>query len=197
MANKIVPPGHGPYSRRADVLHNALALLIQKEYGKTTVAAKRGSDQNLVFTWLLPEGVTVVMRKSAGNGDPTVWVNRADPTGRTDPNGDWKNVPCERTRKDQTYDLDAILETSKLAVEYNRNHMTEDVENKKVMAEELKGVPMPGGVKVQRDPKSGLYTIRQELAFKGIKLEDAKRVLVQCSKISVAPAEQPPATPPK
>ena len=190
MANKIAPPSHGPYSRRADLVHTALAALIQKEYGKTTVAAKRGSDQNLAYNWDLPDRVTVIIRKSAGTGDPTVWINRADPTGRTDPNGDWKNEAVERAYKDKTYDLDAIMAKIKGAVEHNRNHVTEGAENKKAMQEELKGVAL-NGADVRRDPKSGLYTIRQELSFKNVKLEEVKRLLTEVSKISAAPAEKP------
>ena len=198
MANKIMPPTHGPYQRRADLVHAALAVLIQEEYGKTVIALKRGSDQNLTYTWGLSDRVTVIMRKSAGSGDPAVWVNRADPTGRTDPKSDWKNEVVERSYGDKTYDLDAIMAKIKGAVDHNRNHGQEDTENKKAMLEELKGVPMLSGADVRRDPKTGLYTIHQEMSVKDVKLEEAKRLLTELSKLGAAPkGEQSPVKQPE
>ncbi len=198
MANKIAPPTHGPYKRRAEIVHAALTPLIQATYGPTVVALKRGSDQNLTHTWDLPDRVTVIMRKSAGNADPSIWINRADPTGRIDPTSDWKNEAIERSYGDKTYDLDAIMTKIKGAVEHNRNHAQEDTENQKVMLKELKGIPRPEGVRIQRDSKTGLYTMHHEMSFKGIKLEEVKRLLAGFDKIWPAKPEQKQAEePPK
>ena len=50
MGSKVKPPVEGPYDRRANVLYEALAPKIEKEFGKASRAQQRNTGQNLVYT---------------------------------------------------------------------------------------------------------------------------------------------------
>ena len=189
MTAKFQPPSHGPYARRATLVHDALAPLLQKEFGRDLRFAKRGGDQTLIFVWDLPHRVQVNISKSAGNADPTIWIHRNDPAGHPGPGGDWKNEPIQRDYESQSYDLEAIMGKIRAAVTYNRERSESHSANVKAMVTELEGIPIPKeGVEVVRDEKTGLYTIRHTIHVKGVELEDAKATLRKISQICDATA---------
>ncbi len=186
MTDKFQPPTTGPYSRRATLVHDALVPLLQKEFGKELRFTKRGGDQTLIFVWDLPHRVQVNISKSAGSADPSIWINREDPTGRTSPLGDWKNEQIQRNYQDQSYNLKAVMDKVISAVVYNRERATAHGDNVKAMVTELEGIPVSDGVEVSRDEKTGLYTLRHTIYVKDVKLEDAKGILEQVNQISEA-----------
>ncbi len=186
MTDKFQPPTNGPYSRRATLVHDALVPLLQKEFGQELRFTKRGGDQTLIFVWDLPHRVQVNISKSAGSADPSIWINREDPTGRPGPLGDWKNEQIQRNYQDQSYDLKAVMDKVIVAVAHNREHSTAHSDNVKAMVTELEGIQVADGVEVSRDAKTGLYAIRHTMYVKDVKLEDAKGILQQVNQISEA-----------
>jgi len=203
MSNKIQPPLHGPYLRRAEVLAQALGVLIQKEYGDKLLPIRRGSDQNLVIRWELPVHVQVVIKKSAGGADPSIWIHRNDPTGTTAVGTDWKNDECGRVYEDKCYDLDAVAEKISKAVAYNRERGDQLESNSKAMLSDLEGTQIPKDVAVSRNPQTGKYTIRHTVALDELTVKDAKSVLGRIGQVlgivkpapkaaSPVPAAKPP-----
>lgn len=186
MIEKIQPPMHGTYDRRAQLIHDALLEGLQAEYGEKLAAIKRGSGQNLTFSWELPARVGVTISKSPGNADPMVWVRRNDPTGKTTPDSDWKNECAQRSLMDRCYDLAAIMEMIKGAVDYNRSRSLLHDENAGSMESELAGVEIPEGWEISRDAKTGLYTLRQLVALQGVRLENVKKAISFIGKMEKA-----------
>lgn len=186
MIDKIQPPMQGTYERRARLIHDALAVGIQAEFGEKLTAAKRGSGQKLVFCWELPDRVSVTISKSPGSADPMIWVMRSDPTGKTTPDSDWRNESTQRSLTDRSYDLAAIMETVKGAVDYNRSRSLLHAENSGTMKTELDGVVIPDGWEISRDARTGLYTIRQVVVMQGVRLENVKKAIGFISQMEEA-----------
>lgn len=176
--NKVKPPMHGPYARRAELLQTALGALLRAKYGKDNMTfTKRGSDQHLTFSWVLESRVKVQISKGANTADPSIWILRGDPLGRPAHSSDWKNEEVRRVYKGKYYDLDAVMAKIDAAVTYNKERAEEDSQNAKSMAKELGGLPVPGGTEISRDPTTGRYTIRATVAVENVDVAEARATL--------------------
>jgi hypothetical protein len=175
---RIQPPIHGPYNRRAEVVVAELSLGLAEKFGTGIKCARRDFDQKKTYSWELPSRVKICVEKAAGSADPAVWVLRRDPHNTPSPGGDWKNQEFGRSLKDKHYHLGEIIEKAAAAVTYNQERSATQGQNADAMKAELEGLEIPAFASITRDPATGKYELKLSATFKNIDAGELKRLVV-------------------
>lgn len=174
---KVEVPRTGTYYTRASVLAVILGKEIQREFGARIDCAIGGTASKPYYAWKLPESVTISISRYL-DADPRVAIRRNDPVKEPPNDSDWKHDTRGRDYETKAYDVAAIIGIGREFVFYNRSVRETHEANEAVRARELDGIgEIPHGMKLTRDPKTGLYDFWMYTDVKRLTAEEAKTAL--------------------